>query len=111
MAKRNHPIYVMPPKVAKASTVVIVMCHCCLKNFANVNDSLLVVVLPKESRQVEKLRGAQKITGDGLKLVWAEFSTLSQAVFVISVIAWHTLAHPHLELKAQPKFNPWTNFS
>jgi hypothetical protein len=30
----------------------------------------------------------QKPTGDNLKVVWAEFSTLSQTVFVMNVIAW-----------------------
>ncbi len=26
--------------------------------------------------------------------------------FVMSVIAWHVQAHPHLELKTQPRFHP-----
>ncbi len=30
-------------------------------------------------------RGARKLTGENLKLVWAEFSTLSQAVLVMSI--------------------------
>ncbi len=29
-------------------------------------------------------------------VVWAEFSTLSQAVFVITVVALHRQAHPRL---------------
>ncbi len=29
--------------------------------------------------------GARKLTGDNLKLVWAEFSTLSQAVLMMSI--------------------------
>jgi hypothetical protein len=32
-------------------------------------------------------RGAQKLMGDNLKAVRAEFSTLSQTVFIMSVIA------------------------
>jgi hypothetical protein len=51
-------------------------------------------------------RGAQKPTGKNLKVVAAEFSTLSQAVFVMSVIAWRRQARPHLELKTQPWFCP-----
>ncbi len=30
-------------------------------------------------------RGARKLTGENLKLVWAEFSTLSQAVLMMSI--------------------------
>jgi hypothetical protein len=44
--------------------------------------------------------------GESLKVVWAEFSTLSYAVFVMSVFAWHAKACPHLELKTQPSFRP-----
>jgi hypothetical protein len=44
-------------------------------------------------------RVAKKLTGEKLKVVWAEFSTLSQAVFVMSVNAWHIQARSHLELK------------
>ncbi len=33
-------------------------------------------------------RGAQKLTEDNQIVVWVEFSTLSQAVFIMSVIAW-----------------------
>ncbi len=42
-----------------------------------------------------KLR-AQKLTGETQKFVWVKFSTLSLAVFVMSVIAWHRQARPHL---------------
>ncbi len=50
---------------------------------------------------------ARKLTGDTLKVVWAEFSTLSLAVFCfMSVIAWYRQAHPHLELKTQPMSCP-----
>jgi hypothetical protein len=33
-------------------------------------------------------RGAQKLTGDNLKVVWAKFSTLSQAILL-----WHIQKH------------------
>ncbi len=42
--------------------------------------------------------------GDNLKVVWFEFTTLSQAVCVVSVITQHGQAGPHLELKTRPKF-------
>ncbi len=44
--------------------------------------------------------------GENLKIVWAEFSTLSQAVFVTSAIASHVRACPHLQLKTVPMFQP-----
>jgi len=50
--------------------------------------------------------GAQKLTGDDLKVVCAEFSTLSQAVFVMSVIKLHRQARPRLELRTRPRFCP-----
>ncbi len=44
---KNDPICIMPPKVAKASTIVTVECHCrrhfCLKNIANAYDPLLAL--------------------------------------------------------------------
>ncbi len=40
--------------------------------------------------------------GDNLKVVSAEFSTLSQPVFVMSVMAWHTQEPPCLEFKTRP---------
>ncbi len=46
---------------------------------------------------------AQNLTGENLKVVWAKFSTLSQAVFIIGVTAQHTQARPHLELKTRPQ--------
>ncbi len=42
--------------------------------------------------------------GETLKLVWAEFSTLSQADFIMSPIALHAQACSHLELKTRPRF-------
>ncbi len=47
-----------------------------------------------------------KAKGESLKVVWAEFSTLSEAVFVMSVFARYAKARPHLELKTQPRFHP-----
>ena len=45
LANRNNPICVALPKVAKASTVVTVVCHCrpqfCFTNFDSVNDPLI----------------------------------------------------------------------
>ncbi len=52
------------------------------------------------------MSGAQELTGDNLKVAWDKFSTLSWAVFVISVIAWQTQARPHLELKIQSRLCP-----
>ncbi len=38
-------------------------------------------------------------TGENLSDVQVEFSVLSSAVFVMSVIEWHKQERPHLELK------------
>jgi hypothetical protein len=48
--------------------------------------------------------------GDNLKVVWAEFSTLSKAVFVMSAITWHIQEHPHLELKIRPGGQSYETF-
>ncbi len=48
--------------------------------------------------------GAQQLTGDNLKVVLVKFSTLSVAVFVMSVIDWHRQARLHLKLKMWPRF-------
>ncbi len=50
--------------------------------------------------------GARKRTGENLKVVWAEFSTLSLAVLVMSVTARYRQACPHLNLKTRPRFCP-----
>ncbi len=42
-------------------------------------------------------------TGENLKDVWAEFSTLRWAVIVMSVISKHTQARSNLQLKTQPR--------
>jgi hypothetical protein len=54
----------------------------------------------------ELRQGAQKLMGENLKFVWDEFSTLSLAVLVMSVIARHSQARPCLELKTRPRFCP-----
>jgi hypothetical protein len=53
-------------------------------------------------------QGALKLTGDNLKVLWAKFSTISQAVLVMSVIARHIQSRPHLDLNTRPKFLPVT---
>ncbi len=53
------------------------------------------------------LRGAWKLIGGNPTNVYAEFSNLSLAVFVMSVIAWHRQKIcPHLEFKTWPMFLP-----
>jgi hypothetical protein len=44
--------------------------------------------------------GAQKLTGENLKLAWAEFSTLSKSVLMMSVY-FFTRMHAHVENLAQ----------
>jgi hypothetical protein len=46
------------------------------------------------------------LSGVKLKVVWAKFSTLSLAVFVMNVIMWHAQERPHLELKPRRMFCP-----
>jgi hypothetical protein len=48
----------------------------------------------------------QNLTGESLKVVWTEFSTLSQAVFIVIAIQRHTQARPHLKVKTRPRFCP-----
>jgi hypothetical protein len=43
---------------------------------------------------------------DNLKVVLAEFSALSLAVFVINVTVWRSQARPYPVLKNQPRFCP-----
>jgi hypothetical protein len=42
--------------------------------------------------------------GENLKVVWVEFSTLSEAIFVISTIARYRQTYPHFKLKTWPRF-------
>jgi hypothetical protein len=58
-----------------------------------------------KSSAVSKV-GVLKLIRENLKAVLDKFSTLSLAVLVISKIAWHRQAWPHLELKAWPRFRP-----
>jgi hypothetical protein len=51
-------------------------------------------------------RGTRKLTGENLKLVWAEFSTLSQAVLMMCLLLIYADACLHLKLKTQPRFSP-----
>jgi hypothetical protein len=51
-------------------------------------------------------RGARKLTGENLKVVWAKFSTLSWAVFIMSAIARYGSTRNHLKLKTRPRFCP-----
>jgi hypothetical protein len=51
-------------------------------------------------------RVMRKLTGENLKVVLAEFSNLSLAVFVMSVITKYRWTRPHLKLKTQPRFCP-----
>jgi hypothetical protein len=41
-------------------------------------------------------RGARKLTGENLKLVWAEFSTTSQAILKMCMKLKYVEAHPRL---------------
>ncbi len=51
------------------------------------------------------LRGTRKLTGENLKVILVEFSTLSWTVFQILVIECNRRAHAHLELKTRrPRF-------
>ncbi len=50
--------------------------------------------------------GARKLMGENLKVVWAEFFTLSLSGFVISVIEWHRQACSDLLGKTRPRFCP-----
>jgi len=49
--------------------------------------------------------------GESPKVVWAEFSTLSWAVFVMSVIAWLRQEHTYRNLKTQSIKLFWCEFT
>jgi hypothetical protein len=53
--------------------------------------------------KVSEYWGEPKLAGENLKVVWAEFSTLSQVVFVISVTVFHRKGQLHPDLKTQPR--------
>jgi hypothetical protein len=52
------------------------------------------------------MRGERKLLGENKNVVWAEFSTLGQAVFVISAVAMYIQTHPYTTLKTRPRFCP-----
>jgi hypothetical protein len=54
----------------------------------------------------DKSERAQKLTGDNLKVVCAEFTTVRYGVFVMSVMTIQRQAHPHLQLQTWPRFGP-----
>ncbi len=51
-------------------------------------------------------QGEEKLKEEYIKVVWAEFSTLSLAVFVLTEIVWHRQARARLELKTRPRSHP-----
>ncbi len=52
------------------------------------------------------MRGAQKLTGENLKVVWAKFSTLSLAVLQNVYNSLPIQTWPSLDLKTRPRFCP-----
>ncbi len=48
--------------------------------------------------------GVRKLKGENLKVVLAKFSTLSLAVFIMSVILYRQ-TRPHLDLKTGSRFS------
>ncbi len=51
-------------------------------------------------------RGVPKLTGGNLKLVWAEFSNISQAVSMMCMYFIQVDARPHLQLKTRGERKP-----
>jgi hypothetical protein len=51
-------------------------------------------------------RGARQLKGENLKVVWAEFSTLSWAILLFIAHIMSIYARPCLELKTEPRFCP-----
>jgi hypothetical protein len=52
------------------------------------------------------MQRARKLSGDNLKLVWAEFSTISWAVLKMCMKLMYVDAQPSLWLKTRPRFRP-----
>jgi hypothetical protein len=50
------------------------------------------------------MTGVRKLTGENLKVVWTDFSTLSKAVFLLRK-KFMVQAHPCLKLKPWPRFH------
>ena len=67
---------------------------------------LMSMVMLRPRALLPLMGGERKLTGVNLKAVWAEFSTLSWAVFVLTVTACHRQARPRLEFKTRPRFCP-----
>jgi hypothetical protein len=61
------------------------------------------LVITHPFSELAKTLSAQNLTLNNLKVVWAEFSTLSLAVFVVSATVCHRQARPNLKLKTQPR--------
>ncbi len=56
-------------------------------------------------------RGAQKLTGENLKVVWAEFSTLSQAILLCMQLHGIYKSMPQLRLANSAQVSPcWLKF-
>jgi hypothetical protein len=68
-----------------------------LRNYGQPVDHVIKLLFVWESR---------KLMGGNIEVVRDKFPTLSQAVFVLSVNAWHTQTCPGLELKTRPRFHP-----
>ncbi len=56
------------------------------------------------NEQIHFLHGARKVTGDNLKVVWAEFSTLSLAVLQNVYNPWPVQTRLSLDLKTRSRF-------
>jgi hypothetical protein len=46
----------------------------------------------------------QKLEGENLKVLWAEFSSLIWAVLLLGMPLNGNHTHPHLDLKTRPRF-------
>ncbi len=75
--------------------------HCSKKFFSVKRTSLKRCHSDPESNLNQ---GARKLTGENLKLVRAEFSTISQAVLKMCMKLMYVDARPHLQLKTRPGF-------
>ncbi len=60
---------------------------------------------PPNKPKYVSARVAQKQMGENLKLVWAEFSTLSLSVSMMCMVLIYLDARPHLALKTRPRFS------
>jgi hypothetical protein len=53
-------------------------------------------------------RGARKLRRENLKVVWAEFSTLSKAVLQNVYNLWAIQTRLSLDLKTRPRYRPYS---